>query len=329
MVEQMQFPSETLARYGVSRRDFLKFCSFMSAVLTLPTKSINEIARALSTSTRPPVIWLEFQDCTGDTESFVRAMSRQDALQSGVTDPSITQILLETVSLDYHETLMAPSGASADLSRMNTFQNFPGQYILVVEGSIPAGENGIYCTIGGRSAVDILTQYTQSAWVTIAAGTCAWEGGLAAANPNPTGAVGVKDAVPGLTNLINIPGCPSNVVNVVATIVYLLTYQTPPPLDGLNRPIFAYGDTVHDNCPLQDSYNLGRFVLQWGDDNHRHAGCFFKMGCRGPITNNNCTVVRWNDGICFPMMAGHGCIGCSEPHFWDNHTPFYIPLELE
>ena len=26
------------------------------------------------------------------------------------------------------------------------------------------------------------------------------------------------------------------------------------------------------------------------------------------------------------MAAGHGCVGCSEPHFWDTSSPFYDRL---
>ena len=73
----------------------------------------------------------------------------------------------------------------------------PARYIAVVEGSIPTGANGAYCTIGGRSALQIAREVCGSAAATIAMGTCATFGGLPAAAPNPTGALGVADAVPG------------------------------------------------------------------------------------------------------------------------------------
>ncbi len=50
------------------------------------------------------------------------------------------------------------------------------------------------------------------------------------------------------------------------------------------------------------------------------------MGCRGPTTYNACSTTRWNDGVSFPIGSGHGCLGCSEPDFWDN-GPFYKRLE--
>ena len=35
--------------------------------------------------------------------------------------------------------------------------------------------------------------------------------------------------------------------------------------------------------------------------------------------------MKWNDGTSFPIEAGHGCLGCSEPNFWDAGS-FYAPL---
>ena len=55
-----------LERWGVSRRGFLKFCGLMAATLALPASEAQVIAEALESAPRLPVIWLEFQDCTGD-----------------------------------------------------------------------------------------------------------------------------------------------------------------------------------------------------------------------------------------------------------------------
>ena len=35
--------------------------------------------------------------------------------------------------------------------------------------------------------------------------------------------------------------------------------------------------------------------------------------------------MKWNDGTSWPVESGHGCIGCSEPGFWDKGS-FYAPL---
>jgi hydrogenase small subunit len=300
---------------GVSRRQFLKFCGLMTATLALPTHYTARVANALLTAPRPPVIWLEFQDCTADSESFLRA-----------SQPGVDDLLLDLLSLDYHETIMAPAGELSEVSLNDTVNNYRGQYICVVEGSIPTKNGGIHCMIGGRTALSIAQEVCSNALATIAVGTCAWEGGLAAAAPNPTGAVGVKDAVPGLQPLINLPGCPMNVANLTATIVHYLTFQQWPETDGSGRPHLAYGEEIHENCERHDHYEAERFVRAWGDEGHRQGWCLFQMGCRGPETSHNCPSVKWNDGTCWPIAAGHGCVGCTGSRFWDRMSPFYIPL---
>jgi len=319
-------PAVDSLKTKVNRRDFLRFCSLMAATLALPKSYASLIAETLSSGVRLPVVWLEFQDCTGDTESFIKAGQRSDPINPSVTDPAIVDILLNVISLDYHETLMAPAGAQSELSLNRTIQEYPGQYICVVEGAIPTANNGIYCTIRGRTALSIAQQVLPSARAVIAVGSCAYDGGLAAALPNLTGAVGVKSAVPGLQNFISLPGCPANVVNIVATIVHLLTFNQLPPADSTGRPFFAYGEEIHDDCPRHNFYEAGKFVLAWGDQGHQHGWCLFKMGCKGPATDSNCPKVKWNDGTCWPIEAGHGCIGCAAPGFWDRMKPFYKEL---
>ena len=314
-------PGETT----VSRRGFLKFCGLMAATLALPGRYAGNITRALADGPRLPVVWLEFQDCTADSMSFLKASARSDPLQPGVTDPSIVDILFDFISLEYHEALMAPSGASAELSLTNVLSNYPGEYLAVVEGAIPSGANGAYCTNRGRTALSITQQVLPGARAVIAVGTCATNGGLPAAAPNPTSAAGVRSVVPGLANYLALPGCPMNVVNMAAVIVHLITFNTLPPRDSAGRPHFAYGDEIHEHCERKIHYEHDRFVLEWGDAGHQNGWCLYQMGCKGPETRHNCSTVKWNSGTCWPVAAGHGCVGCSEPGFWDRF-PVYQPL---
>jgi hydrogenase small subunit len=300
-------------------------CSLVAAALALPATEIEVIAQTLEATTRVPVIWLEFQDCTADSESFLKAVQRPDPAIRNTTDPGLLDLLTNVVSVEYHETLMAPSGIQAHQSREDVLRDYAGRFVCVVEGSIPTGQNGAACCVGGRSALSVLQEVTSQALFTVALGTCAYDGGLAAAAPNPTGAMGVRQAVPGLGNLVNIPGCPANVVNLVATIVYYLTYQRLPEVEG-DRPKFAYGEDIHDDCERHDHFEAKRFVLAWGDEGHRKGWCLRKMGCRGPSTHHNCPKVKWNGGTCWPVAAGHGCVGCAEAKFWDRNTPFYQRL---
>jgi hydrogenase small subunit len=266
-----------LRRRGVSRREFMGFCTSMAAALALPDTVAAQIAQAIRKTEKPVLVWLEFQDCAGNTESFLRA-----------SRPSAAEVILDIMSVDYHETIMAAAGHQAEENLAATVKQRAGSYIAVVEGSIPTGANGGYCTIGGRAAVDIAREVCGGAAATIAIGTCAAFGGIPAASPNPTGALGVADAVPGVRNLINLSACPANVENLTALLVYYLTFKRWPPLDHLRRPLFAYGKSIHDNCERGAHFDAGQYVEQWGDAGHRAGYCLYKMGCKGPVAFQNC-----------------------------------------
>ncbi len=299
---------------GISRRDFMKFCSAMSAALALPVTFAPRIAEALDQVKRPTLVWLEFQDCAGNTEALLRASS-----------PTVTELVLDVLSIDYHETIMAAAGHQAEAALAKVLKEQKGKYIVVVEGSIPLKDNGVYCCIGGRSALDIAREVCGNAFATIAVGSCASFGGLPAAAPNPTGAVGVKDAVPN-ASVINLPGCPLNPDNLTATVVHYLTFNKLPATDSLGRPLFAYGKRIHDACERRPHFDAGQYVEQWGDHGHKKGFCLYKMGCKGPETFHNCPTQRYNEKTSWPVAAGHGCVGCSEPQFWDTMNPFYKRL---
>ncbi|HZC06023.1 MAG TPA: hydrogenase small subunit [Ktedonobacterales bacterium] len=304
-----------VARRGVSRRDFLKFCSVMTGALALPMRYSTRIAQALEQTTRPALVWLEFQDCAGNTESALRA-----------SHPAFADIVLDLLSWNYHETVMAPSGAAAEKSLSDTIQSEKGRYIAVIEGSIPLAKGGVYCTVGGRTAIDIAREVTSNAFATIAVGTCAAFGGIPAAAGGVTGAVSVAEALPGIQRLVNLSACPMNGANLAATLVHYLTFKEMPATDQLGRPLFAHGERIHDHCPRRAHYDAGQFVQEWGDEGHQQGWCLYKMGCKGPATNYNCPQIQWNDGTNWPIGVGHGCVGCAQPGFWDAMTPFYRQL---
>lgn len=294
---------------GIDRRAFLQYCASLTAVLALPPRFTSRIARALQSVERPGLVWLEFQDCAGNTESFLRAH-----------DPSVADIVLDLLSVDYHETIMAAAGHQAEAARDEAIAR--GGYIVVVEGSVPTKDGGVYCTVGGKTARWHLEAAAANAVAIVNVGTCSSYGGIPAAAPNPTGAQGVPNLVSGVP-VINLPGCPMNADNLTATLVHYLTFGALPATDSLGRPLFAYGERIHDHCERRAHFDAGQFALEWGDAGHRDGWCLYKMGCKGPSTFHNCPSVRWNEGTSWPIGAGHGCVGCSEPAFWDTMTPIY------
>jgi hydrogenase small subunit len=294
---------QSLSHRGISRREFLKFCTVMAGTLALESTIGPRIARALEAPGRTPVVWLEFQDCAGCTESFLRA-----------SRPTAAEVVLDVLSVDYHETIMAAAGHLAEEAKAAAID--AGGYLLVVEGSIPTADGGIYCTIGGRTAVAILEEAAEGALAVVAVGNCAAFGGIPKAAPNPTGAVGVMDLVKDKP-VLNLPGCPLNVVNLTATVVHFLTFNELPEMDDLHRPLFAHGARIHDNCERRGHFDAGEFVREWGDEGHRKGWCLYQMGCKGPVAFYNCPTVRWNDGTSWPVAAGHGCIACAIPDFWE------------
>lgn len=308
--EHKQF-YERLAQKGVSRRDFMKFCTFLTASMGLSSSFVPKVAEVFAApKQRPTVIWLQFGECTGCSEALLRSMY-----------PWVDELVLEVLDVAYHETIMAAAGHQAEENLQAAVKKYNGKFICVVEGSIPTNYNGGYGKIGGRTFLDIAKDVVPKAAATICIGTCASFGGVPAAKPNPGGYKGVGDAL-GLKTL-NIPGCPPNPINFVGTVVNYLLLGKLPALDDLGRPLFAYGKTIHDQCPRRSHFENDEFVEQFGTEEAALGYCLYKLGCRGPETYNNCPTVKFNDGTSWPVEAGHPCIGCSEPDFWDKFSPFY------
>lgn len=291
---------------GYSRRDFMKFCTMMAAYMGLEQSGLAQVAKALQQKTRVPVIWLHFQECTCCSESFIRS-----------SHPMVADILLDQISLDYTETLMAASGFQAEQAMKNTMEKYKGEYILCVEGSVPMAADGVYCMIGGKTSLQILEEAAENAKAIIAWGSCASNGCVQSAKPNPTQATPIHKLIKGKP-VIKVPGCPPIGEVMAGVIVHLVTFGKIPELDGLGRPKAFYSKRVHDTCYRRPYYDAGLYVESFDDENARKGYCLYKVGCKGPSTYNACGVTKWNNGTSFPIQSGHGCFGCSEANFWDN-----------
>lgn len=273
------------------------------------------MASAAELTDRLPVVWLHMAECTGCSESLLRT----DA-------PTLDSLIFDHISLEYHETVMAAAGWQAEHNLEHAIEKYNGKFILMVEGGIPAGESEFYLTIGphGMKGAESARKAASAAAAIFAIGSCSSFGGVQAAYPNPTNAQPLSK----ITNkpVINVPGCPPSEKNIVGNVLHYILFGTLPALDGFNRPKWAYGLRIHDLCERRGHFDAGEFVQQFGDEGAKKGYCLYKVGCKGPYTFNNCSRERFNQHTSWPIQAGHGCIGCSEPDFWDAMGPFEEPL---
>jgi hydrogenase small subunit len=222
---------------------------------------------------------------------------------------------------------MAASGSQAEEAMAETIRE--GGYILVIEGSIPLAENGLYCTIGGKPFTDIVRDTAKNAAAIVCVGSCAAYGGIP--RSGPTDAVGYLfrgtqrhhyfDSV-GNKPVINLPTCPVHPERLMAVIVHYLSFNEVPPLDEFNRPTAFYGQSQHENCERRGNFEAGRFVTDWGDPNQRDW-CLYLKGCKGPWAKQDCWKRFWNNETNYCIKANSPCVGCSEPEFYETFSPLY------
>jgi len=301
---------------GVSRRNFMKWAGTLTAMLALPSTFTPLIAEAVKVVDRLPIIWLHGAECTGCSESLLRS-----------AHPTIDSLIFDYISLEYHETLMAAAGWQAEENLEHAMKKYKGQYILMVEGGIPLANEGSFMTIGAHAKTfkNIAIEASENAAAIFAIGTCSAFGGVQAAAPNPTGAVALSEVTH--KTVINVPGCPPSEKNIVGSLMHYLLYGNLPALDAYNRPKWAYRLRIHDLCERRGHFDAGEFVEQFGDQGAKDAYCLYKVGCKGPYTFNNCSKNKFNEDTSWPVQVGFGCIGCSEPDFWDTMGTVNEPLK--
>jgi hydrogenase small subunit len=304
-------------RSGIDRRDFVKILTMAAASVGLSSSAAMKIVEAASQGLKPSVIWLHFQECTGCTESLLRT-----------SHPAIAELILDLVSLDYHETLFAAAGHQAEEALHAAMDANEGKFICVVEGAIPTKDNGIYCKIAGKTALELVNEVADRAGAIISIGSCASWGGIPSADPNPTGAKGAPAVLEGKT-VVTIPGCPANPYNFLGTALQYVALGTLPALDEKGRPMFAYGRTIHEHCPRRAHFDAGRFVQEFGDEGHKLGYCLYKTGCKGPVTHANCSVQHFGEVPgAWPIGIGHPCVGCTEQKI-AFRLPIHTTVDIE
>ncbi len=184
---------EVLRRHGVDRRSFLQFCTQTAAALGLSAAFVPKVVEAMETKPRIPVIWLHGLECTCCSESFIRS-----------SHPIAQDVILNMISLDYDDTLQAAAGFQVEEIRRDVMKKYKGQYLLAVEGNAPTNDGGVYCTVGGETFLNVLKETAKDAKAIVAWGSCASNGCVQAAKPNPTGAKPVHELITDKP-IINVP----------------------------------------------------------------------------------------------------------------------------
>lgn len=298
---------------GLNRRDFLKLCAGSAAAVSLAEVLLPHLLEAAPAAGNPPVLWIQGASCTGCSESLL-----------DTEQPAIAKILTDVITLKYHPTLM---GAAGDLAlKVLNDTEAAGGYFLVIEGAVPTKDGGVFCTVGENNGkpvtfADRVAELGSKAVAVLAVGTCAAFGGLPAANPNPTGCMGVLDFFKqkGIaTPVVNIPGCPPHPDWMVGSLAHYLLYKKLPPMDKYNRPTMFYGRIVHDNCPRRQYFDNGKFAKTFSE-----PYCLLELGCKGPFANCDAFDRQWNGGVNWCIKDNAPCYACTDMKFPDGSSPIY------
>ncbi len=308
-----------LKMLDMGKSEINSWISMVTANMKLNPAFEDVVSEGIKNLNKIPIIWLELSDCSGNSEAFIKS-----------SNPVLEDLIFDYISLDYHELLMSASGDESETILEDIIKNDKGKYVLIVEGAVPLGLDGKYLRIGkkGETGIELLEKCAKDAALVLAVGSCAFDGGVVSAYPNPTGAVGVAEALK-RDDVINITGCPTNPINIVGTLLSYMMFEELPALDKFNRPLWAYEQRVHDNCERRGHYELGEFVKEWGDDGAKNGWCLFEMGCKGPYANVNCPSMKFNQGTSWPVQVGHGCMGCTELGFFDKFANERVYKEKE
>ncbi len=274
----------------------------LAGMLGLGPTAVSRLADAAEAiaAGAAPVLWLQGLSCSGCTISLLNSDS-----------PGPAEIITKYLSLGFHSTLSAATGKVATDAIQSMIAKAKGDYILVMEGAIPA-DMPLACNIGGQDIGQLFQTAAAGAKTVMAVGTCAVYGGVPAAEQNPTGAVSVAKYMTDQeidVPLVAIPGCPAHPDWVVGTLAHLLKFGMPK-LDMKHRPVAFYSKSIHELCLRCHDYDNDIFAAKFGDD-----GCLHKLGCVGPTTYADCTLRQWNSGTNVCTRCGGGCIGCTTESF--------------
>lgn len=268
---------------------------------------VNMAAKAVSDNTikRRNLIWMELTGCAGNIISLLDG-----------ANPDFKDMITRVSNLVFENSIMASEGELA----MEKLYSMKGKdYILAVEGAVSTKDNGVYNIIGrykGRSvtAYEAIKEFGEDAAYVISVGTCASDGGISAASPNPGACVAIHQLLN--RKVIKLMGCPCNPDWFMGTLSYITLFGEPE-LDEFNRPLMFYSTLIHDICPRRPYFEQRIFATKFGEKT-----CMFQLGCRGPVTRTDCPIRKWNERVNWPIGADANCIGCAAFGFPDKMSPF-------
>ena len=327
---------------SVTRRDFLKMASISGAGFVISNYA-GDIQKVFAQVPEGKVhlIWLPLAADSGCSISMLQAYNPD--LISSVVDLGLSLDFWQPyMTEDYDLGWKSAGYTTEDRSNVPLFSAAYGNSpvdVLVVEGSPqvaapPGGKPGGYCTIGELNGqpvtgYDLLQKLAAKATYVVAVGQCSSFGGIPAGKGNLTGATSVVDALKqaGVSTknpVVNLPGCPAHPDWTLVTLASVLG-GFKPDLDSLGRPKAFYSATIHNKCPRRGNYAKGIFASTFDDPD----GCFWKLGCKGPITYGSCSETHWNAGTGTCTLAGPMCWGCMNENFPDPpSSPFFSEVEL-
>lgn len=300
----------------LSRREFLKRCRDISILITGSSLSTPQIADGfmqLLNTDKPNILFIQGQSCSGCTISATYG-----------NETNFIDFIIRTVNLQVHPTLSFSQGEEY-LQQMEMMLK-EGNYILVIEGSIPTVIKSA-CMINHTPLANLLKSYIPKASLVIALGSCAGSGGIPASNRNETGAVSVKTYMEQhhiQNKLINILGCPAHPDRFMGTVAYHIATGKIPELTSDLTPEIYYGKLIHNRCSRFQYFSQDLYLDNFEKDK---ASCLLKKGCRGTITKSDCPSRRWNGGINVCIKSNTPCVGCMHP-LWPFNEDIYISSNM-
>ncbi|MBV6409536.1 MAG: Periplasmic [NiFeSe] hydrogenase small subunit [Rhodocyclaceae bacterium] len=277
------------------------------------------------------LLWLQSAGCGGCSMSL---------LCSGARD-LIGALEAVGIRILWHPSLSEASGAEVTRIFEQCLSGEVALDALCVEGALLRGPRGT-----GRFHRHAGSGVPMAEWVmklagvarhTLAVGSCAAWGGVAAAGENHTDACGLQyegDQPGGLLGagwkgrgglpVINIAGCPCHPDWITETLAALaLGAFGAKDLDSLGRPRFFADHLVHHGCTRNEYYEFKASAHKPSD-----LGCLMEnLGCKGTQAHADCNIRLWSGGgSC--ARGGAPCISCTEPGFEEPGHPFHETPKL-